>query len=124
MVGEAAKAKAAEVAKNADLAAPPDDIRHDLSLSRARVAELLDVSATTVERWEHVRTNAQIRAQLPQIQAVRDLGLCVYTLDGFREFLRAPLPNFDGRTPLQLIEQGKTDDVIAALAADYEGLGF
>jgi hypothetical protein len=55
---------------------------------------------------------------------VRDLGLSVYTLEGFQEFLRTPLPTFDGRTPLQMIEQGKADDVIAALASDYEGLGY
>jgi hypothetical protein len=61
---------------------------------------------------------------LAHIQAVRDLGLCVYTPEGFRQFLRTPLPIFAGRTPLQMIEQGRADDVLAALASDYEGLGF
>ena len=48
-------------------------------------------------------------AQLAQIQEVRDLGLCIYTLEGFRQFLRTPLPTFDGQTPLQMIEQGRAD---------------
>ncbi len=107
----------------------PDELRRDLSLSRERMARLVDVSAKTVERWEHQhslspRTSSRIRVQLAQIQEVRDLGLRVYTPKGFRQFLRTPLPTFAGRTPLQMIEQGKTDDVIAALASDYEGLGY
>ena len=107
----------------------PDELRRDLSLSRERMARLLDVSAKTVERWEHQHSlppgaSARTRAQLGQIQEVRDLGLCVYTLEGFRQFLKTPLPTFDGRTPLQMIEQGRAHDVISALASDYEGLGF
>jgi DNA-binding XRE family transcriptional regulator len=107
----------------------PEELRRDLSLSRERMARLVDVSAKTVERWEHqgslpTRASARIRTQLAQIQEVRDLGLCVYTLEGFRQFLKSPLPAFDGRTPLQMIEQGKADAVIAALASDYEGLGY
>ncbi len=106
----------------------PDELRRDLNLSRERMARLVDVSAKTVERWEHqrslpARASARIRARFAQIQEVRDLGLCVYTPEGFRQFLRTPLPAFAGRTPLQMIEQGRADDVIAALAADYEGLG-
>ena len=107
----------------------PEELRRDLSLSRERMARLVDVSAKTVERWEQqqslpARSSSRIRIQLAQIQGVRDLGLCVYTPEGFRQFLRSPLPSFDGRTPLQMIEQGKANDVIAALASDYEGLGY
>lgn len=92
------------------------------------MARLVDVSAKTVERWEQQqavspRTSARIRLQLAQIQDVRDLGRLVYTPEGFRQFLQTPLPAFDGRTPLQMIEQGRASEVIAALAADYEGLG-
>ena len=105
----------------------PGELRHDLNLSRERMARLVDVSAKTVERWELqkiVPLNSRVRGQLAQIQSVRDLGLAVYTREGFQEFLRTPLPGFGGRTPLQKIEQGDVDDVLAALAADYEGLGF
>lgn len=117
------------VAERIELNLRPDTLRHDLNLSRERMARLVDVSAKTVERWEQrqslpARTSARLRAQLAQIQEVRDLGLCVYTPEGFREFLKTPLPLFAGRTPLQMIEQGNADDVIAALASDYEGLGY
>lgn len=108
---------------------PSHELRRGLSLSRERMARLVDMSAKTVERWEQQqslppRTSSRIRIQLAQIQEVRDLGLCLYTPEGFRLFLRTPLPVFAGRTPLRMIEQGKTDDVISALASDYEGLGY
>jgi uncharacterized protein (DUF2384 family) len=117
------------VADRVEYTLRPDVLRHDLSLSRERMARLVDVSAKTVERWEQqrslpARASSRIRAQLAQIQEVRDLGLCVYTPEGFRQFLKTPLPTFDSRTPLQMIEQGRVDAVIAALASDYEGLGY
>lgn len=107
----------------------PDELRRDLNLSRERMARLVDVSAKTVERWEGrqalpARASSRVRVQLAQIQELRDLGLTVYTREGFQQFLRTPLPTFGGRTPLQMIEQGMIADVLAALASDYEGLGY
>ncbi len=106
----------------------PLDLRRDLNLSRERMARLVDVSAKTVERWESqqvlpARAGTRVRFQLARIQAMRDLGLSVYSPTGFQEFLRTPLPTFAGKTALQMIEQGSIDEVVAALAADYEGLG-
>ena len=106
----------------------PLDLRRDLNLSRERMARLVDVSAKTVERWESrqalpARASSRVRFQLAQIQEMRDLGLTVYTPEGFQAFLRTPLPAYDGKTPLQLIEHGSIEEVVAALAADYEGLG-
>jgi DNA-binding XRE family transcriptional regulator len=106
-----------------------DELRRDMSLSRERMARLVDVSAKTVERWEDRRAlprtaGARVRTLLAQIEEIRNLGLAVYTSDGFRQFLLTPLPAFGHRTPLQLIEQGQADAVVAALAADYEGAGF
>jgi DNA-binding transcriptional regulator YiaG len=118
-----------EVAERIEHTLRPDELRRDLSLSRERMARLVDVSAKTVERWEQQHslpagTSSRIRTQIAQIQEVRDLGLCVYTPEGLRQFLKTPSPTFDGRTPLQMIEQGKADAVISALASDYEGLGY
>ena len=117
------------VATRVEYTLRPYELRRDLNLSRERMARLVDVSAKTVERWEHQHAlpagaSSRIRTQMAHIQEVRDLGLSVYTLEGLRQFLKTPSPTFDGRTPLQMIEQGKVDDVISALASDYEGLGF
>ncbi len=107
----------------------PHALRRDLNLSRERMARLVDVSAKTVERWEAqdalpARASSRVRVQLAQIQAMRDLGLTVYTPEGFQLFLRTPLPAFSGKTALQMIEHGQIAEVVAALASDYEGLGF
>jgi DNA-binding XRE family transcriptional regulator len=119
----------AEIAERSTHPLRPDALRRDLGVSRERMGRLMDVSAKTVERWEGQHalpagTSALVRSRYAQIQAVRDLGLSVYTRAGFQEFLRTPLPVFGGRSALQMIEQDTTADVLAALAADYEGLGY
>lgn len=117
------------VAERVEYVVKPDELRRDLNLSRERMARLVDVSAKTVERWEHrqgipLGASSRVREQFAQIQEIRNLGLCVYKPEGFHLFLKTPLPVFSGRTALQMIEQGEADAVLAALAADYEGLGF
>src|SRR5262245_51219907 len=100
------------VAESSPAPIQPGPLRHDLALSRERMARLVDVSAKTIERWEERQTlpsSTRVRVQLAQLQQVRDLGLAVYSLDGFRRFMRSPLPTAGNRTPLQLIEQGEID---------------
>ena len=105
----------------------PRMVREALRLSRERMARLLDVSAKTVERWEEretLPTNSQVRGRLAKIEEIIDLGLSVYSPDGFCRFLATPMREFGDATSLQLIEIGQADRVLAALAADYEGLGY
>jgi predicted transcriptional regulator len=105
----------------------PRQIRKDLHLSRERMGRLLDVSAKMVERMDagpRLPTGSRVRSQLAAIQQIIDLGLRVYTREGFAQFLITPLPEFAGRTALQMIEQGHASEVRSALAADYEGIGF
>ena len=105
----------------------PRRLRADMRLSRERMARLFDVSAKTIERWEErdaLPASARVRGQLARLQEIVALGLTVYTPDGFAQYLATPLPTFGGQTALQLIERGEADRVLAALAADYEGLGY
>ncbi|MGH2558124.1 MAG: helix-turn-helix domain-containing protein [Thermomicrobiales bacterium] len=105
----------------------PVRLRRELHLSRERMARLLDVSAKTVERWETrdappaSRTSRQRLAQIAEMTA---LGKLVYSPAGFEQFLVTPMPVFDGKTALQLIEIGDIERVISAIVQDYEGLGF
>jgi hypothetical protein len=57
------------------------------------------------------------------LKQIIELGHLVYTPEGFAAFLQTPLPAFDGQTALELIEVGQVERVLAAIAADYEGLG-
>jgi transcriptional regulator with XRE-family HTH domain len=97
-----------------------------VNLSRERMARLLDVSAKTIERWEAQDAAPSDRAKrerLARIAELATLGKIVYSPAGFERFLTTPLPTFNGLTALQLIEQGKIEQVLAAVAQDYEGLG-
>lgn len=103
------------------------EVRRLLGVSRERMGNLLGVSAKTIERWEAAATgptNVAVRARLARVREIASLGRVVYTAEGFGQFLDTPLPIFGQRAALQLIALGDTDQVLGALAADYEGLGF
>jgi hypothetical protein len=90
------------------------------------MARLLNVSSKSIERWEASgipRGNEQARARLSKLAEIIQVGRTVYTAEGFDLFLRTPVLELGGRAPLQMIELGDTDAVLAALAADYEGIG-
>ena len=120
----------AQLVPAADPSLSPPSIRHirqALGLSRERMARVLDVSAKSIERWEAqdaLPPNRYVRRVLGQLQEIVDLGLVVFTADGFRKFMANPLPLFDGRTALQLVEDGRAEEVFGELAGLYEGLGF
>ena len=74
-------------------------------------------SVATFDQGDHVGR------QLARFPEVRNLGLVVYTPEGLSLFLRSPQPRFGGRSALDLMESGEAQLVLAALAADHEGLG-
>jgi transcriptional regulator with XRE-family HTH domain len=103
----------------------PLEIRQKLQLSRERLGGILHVSAKTLERWEKRNEipNRDAVRDFARIREIADLAAQVYTPAGVQTFLSTPLPTFDGRTALDLMGLGDYDRVLAALAADYEGLG-
>ena len=105
----------------------PRDLRRAFQLSRERLARLIGVSAKTVERWEARPTRPardETRVRMAQLREIAELGTTVYTAERLVDFMSAPLAEFGGLTPLQLIERGEAERVMAALAADYEGAGY
>src|SRR5713226_2528979 len=88
------------------------DIRRNLGVSRERMARLLDVSAKTIERWEErgtIPANRTAIDRLSRLRDIADLGLQVYTPEGFHTFLTVPMPAFSGHSALQMIELGDVD---------------
>lgn len=61
---------------------------------------------------------------LEQIQEIVQLGLMVYTPEGLELFLTTPMGIFGDQTAMHLIETGESEQVFAALPADYEGMGW
>ena len=105
----------------------PRDLRQAFRLSRERLARLIGVSAKTVERWEARPTRPardETRERMAQLREIAELGATVYTAERLGDFMSAPLAELGGLTPLQLIERGEADRVLAVLAADYEGGGY
>jgi len=112
-----------------DVAPDIRPIRAAMGLSRERMARILDVSAKTVERWEARGTlppihNRALNHRLAQLREIVELGLIVYTPEGFRLFLTAEMPVFDGKNALEFLEHDRGEAVFGALAGDYEGIGF
>lgn len=104
----------------------PLEIRQTLALSRERLGGILHVSAKTLERWEK-RNEVPSRDAIRDYAKIRDIAELagkVYAPEGVTTFLSTPLPVFEGRTALELMALGEYDRVLAALAADYEGLGY
>jgi DNA-binding XRE family transcriptional regulator len=104
----------------------PRDLRANLRLSRERMARLLNVSSKTIERWEaqvNPPTPTSAAQRLALLDEIVQLGLIVFTPDGFVQFVRTPLPAFDNRTALGLVESGQGEQVLRVLATLYEGLG-
>lgn len=105
----------------------PRNLRERLGVSRERMGRLMDVSAKTIQRWEAKNTapeSLRLRRRLALIDEIINVGLLVYTEEGFHEFMITPLAEFDSCTALQLIERDQEERVLAALASDYEGLGY
>jgi hypothetical protein len=100
-------------------------IRLALGVSRDRMGRLLEVTSKTVGRLEdgnRLPAHPAAATRLVRMKELADLGLLVYTPDGFKRFLATPLPVFGALTALQLIERGEIDRVFAELAATYEGV--
>ena len=103
----------------------PLQIRQELNLSRERLSRLLHVSAKTLERWEKRNEILDPEANriFAKIREISELVHALYVPEGVEAFLMTPQAVFGGRTALDLMSLGEFDKVIAALAADYEGLG-
>jgi transcriptional regulator with XRE-family HTH domain len=101
-------------------------IFNNFPLSREKLAQLIGVSPRTLNRWakfgkgpersEHI-------TRLSKLHEILELGIKVYTAPGLRDFFKTPLSEFDHQTAFDILSIGRFDDVLGALAADYEGLG-
>lgn len=99
-------------------------IRHDLGVSRERMARLLDVSSRTIARWEdhqQLPSNRWVLQVLIQVSNIVELGHESLTPDGFRTLMTTPQPVFGHRSGVELIERGEAEAVYRELAGMYEG---
>lgn len=101
-------------------------ILDNFPLSREKLAQLIGVSPRTLNRWAKSGTGPERREHitgLSKLHEILELGVKVYTAQGLRDFFKTPLPEFDHQTAFDIISIGRFDDVLGAIAADYEGIG-
>lgn len=99
-------------------------LRKDLGISRERMARLLDVSARTIQRWEEqdaLPSNRWVMQVLIDVQNIVDLGLQVFEPRGVHLIMTTPQPGFGNKSGLELVEAGRSGEVVGYLAGAYEG---
>ncbi|MDQ3542134.1 MAG: helix-turn-helix domain-containing protein [Chloroflexota bacterium] len=99
-------------------------LRKDLGISRERMGRLLDVSARTIQRWEErdaLPSNRWVLQVLIDVQNIVDLGLQVFEPRGVHLIMTTLQPGFGDKSGLELVEAGRSDEVIGYLAGAYEG---
>lgn len=102
-------------------------IRTDLGFNTDLMGLVVETASRTVVRWEKTgvpdEAPPQTYGRIAKLVELVQLGQAVYGRDGFKRFLKTPLPAFGGKAAYQLMLLGETDRVLAELAADYEGGG-
>jgi len=92
-------------------------LRSDGGLKGTDIASLAGVSGATVSRWSNGRETPHPRTQL----IVSDLSYVVmrlseyYSSEEVRTWLYAPHPQLDGERAVELINAGRSEEVIAIL---------
>jgi DNA-binding transcriptional regulator YiaG len=102
-------------------------IRVTLGISQEILAQILRVTVRTVSRWEKGETQPTSPgdiAQIKRLKALMDLGLKVYSRQGLQSLLAEAQPVFGNKTGIDMLAFGEYERVVAAIEADFEGLGY
>ncbi|MBI1777143.1 MAG: DUF2384 domain-containing protein [Proteobacteria bacterium] len=94
-----------------------DELREVGGLKGTDIANIADVSTATVSRWSHGKANPQPRTQL----VLSDLHYIVgrlreyYTAEEIRIWLFSRHPQLNGERAIDLINAGKSEEVLGIL---------
>jgi DNA-binding transcriptional regulator YiaG len=97
------------------------DARERLGLSQAQMASALNVTARTLQNWEAGKGTSQMYKRM------RDLRDLLARMDDYvvapkeKEWLSSPLETFTGRTPQELIAEGRIRDLVVEFDRLREG---
>lgn len=94
-----------------------DDLRERGALSGVDVANVADVSKATVSRWVTGKAAPQPKTQLilSDLRYVVDRLSEFYTPDETRVWLYSRNNLLDGERAMELIHQGRTEEVLASI---------
>ena len=94
-----------------------DDLRTRGGLQGKDVANIVDVSTATVSRWSNGRGSPSLRTQtvIAGLRYVVDRLSDFYTADETRLWLHASHPLLSGERAIDLINHGRTEEVLALI---------
>ncbi|MCM0021562.1 MAG: DUF2384 domain-containing protein [Tagaea sp.] len=92
-------------------------LKDDGGLQGRDIANIVDVSPATVSRWASGKASPDIRTQtvIAGLRFVVDRLSDFYSPDETRLWLHASHPMLDGKRAIDLINQGRTDAVLAVI---------
>ena len=96
-----------------------DHLRDDGGLQGKDIANILAVSAATVSRWFNGKANPDLETQIviAELRYVVDRLAEFYAPEETRLWLHARHPMLGGARAVDLINEGRTEEVLAAVEA-------
>src|SRR3954467_6108948 len=94
-----------------------DDLRSRGGLQGKDIANIVDVSTATVSRWSHGNGSPDLRTQtvIADLRYVVDRLSDFYTADETRLWLHSKHPLLKGERAIDLINQDRTEEVLAVI---------
>jgi len=94
-----------------------DDLRGRGGLQGKDIANIVDVSTATVSRWSRGNGTPNLRTQtvIAELRYVVDCLSDFYTPDETRLWLHARHPLLNGERAIDLINAGRTEEVLAVI---------
>lgn len=94
-----------------------DDLRGRGGLQGKDIANIVDVSTATVSRWSHGNGTPNLRTQtvIAELRYVVERLSDFYTPEETRLWLHARHPLLGGERAIDLINQGRTEEVLAVI---------
>jgi transcriptional regulator with XRE-family HTH domain len=96
-----------------------DHLRDDGGLQGKDIANIVSVSPATVSRWSNGKATPDLRTQtvIAELRYVVDRLSEFYTPDETRLWLHAKHPMLNGERAIDLINEGRTEAVLAVIEA-------
>jgi len=93
------------------------DLRDRGGLQGKDIANIVDVSTATVSRWSHGQGTPNLRTQtvIAELRYVVDRLSDFYTADETRLWLHANNPLLNGERAIDLINGGRTEEILAVI---------
>jgi len=96
-----------------------DHLKTDGGLQGKDIANIVSVSAATVSRWQNGKASPDLRTQtvIAELRYVVDRLGDFYTPDETRLWLHTPHQMLGGERAIDLINSGRTQEVLAVIEA-------